>query len=165
MEIAAREPARVERAVLLDPAMFVPRDIARQLAADERLDRSFGSVEEAIAARVESGALLRTPRELLEEEMREHLVRSRDGRFRFRYSREAVAAAYEALAAPPPPFERLRVPTLLVIPAVSKVVSAGELELYREALGDLLDVAVVPGGHVVLWDAFDDTAAAIEAFL
>ena len=33
------------------------------------------------------------------------------------------------------------------------------------ALGDLLEVAVVPGGHTVLWDAFEETAAAITGFL
>jgi hypothetical protein len=49
--------------------------------------------------------------------------------------------------------------------AHSKIVSAGESELYRAALGDLLGIVVVPGGHIVLWDAFDETADAIEGFL
>jgi hypothetical protein len=43
--------------------------------------------------------------------------------------------------------------------------TAGQAELYRRALGDLLTLKVVPGGHSVLWDAFDETAAAIDAFL
>ncbi len=47
----------------------------------------------------------------------------------------------------------------------SKLVSAGELERYRAALGDLLEVAVVPGGHIVLWDAREETGRALEAFL
>ena len=42
---------------------------------------------------------------------------------------------------------------------------AGEIELYKQALGDLFTLEVVPGGHSVLWDAFDETAAAIDAFL
>ena len=39
------------------------------------------------------------------------------------------------------------------------------MEPYREGLGDLLEVAVVPGGHNIHWDAFDETADAIERFL
>jgi pimeloyl-ACP methyl ester carboxylesterase len=69
------------------------------------------------------------------------------------------------MALPPPAWETLRVPTLLVVAAEAKLVSAAELALFRGALGDLLDVAVVPGGHIVLWDAYEETAAATEAFL
>ena len=39
------------------------------------------------------------------------------------------------------------------------------LDAHREALGDLLEVVEVPGGHTVLWDALDETAAAISGFL
>ena len=36
---------------------------------------------------------------------------------------------------------------------------------YRAALGDLLELVTVPGGHTVYWDALDETAAAVDAFL
>ena len=39
------------------------------------------------------------------------------------------------------------------------------LEAHRKALGDLLEVVTVPGGHTVLWDALEETTAAIAAFL
>jgi hypothetical protein len=39
------------------------------------------------------------------------------------------------------------------------------LEAHRAALGDLLEVVVVRGGHSVLWDALDETSAAIAGFL
>ena len=168
MELAAREPALVERAVLLDPAIAVPRDLAHARALDELQEQSFASPGEAVEARLAGsglGWLAHTPRELLEEEVREHLVESPDGRFRYRYSSEAVAAAYHEMANEPPQFEALRIPTLLVIGSHSKLVSAGELERYRAALGDLLEVALVPGGHIVLWDALEETGAAIDAFL
>jgi pimeloyl-ACP methyl ester carboxylesterase len=97
--------------------------------------------------------------------MREHLVQGEDGLLRYRYSQPAAAAMHIELARRPPPFERLRVPTLLVVGAESKLVSAAEVELYRAALGELLQVAVMPGGHSPLWDAFDETAGAIEEFL
>jgi lipase len=165
MEITSKRPELVERSVLLDPAIFAPPKIARELAEEELVERSFGSVEEAIEAREVFGGLASTPRAMLEEEMAVHLVPSEDGRLRYRYSRPSVAADYLQIGTPPPPYEALRVPTLLVVGALSKIVSAGESELYRAALGDLLQIVVVPGGHTVLWDAFEETADAIESFL
>jgi lipase len=66
MEITAKRPELVHRAVLLDPAIFAPPQIARELAEEELVERSFGSVEEAIAAREVSGGLISTPRAMLE---------------------------------------------------------------------------------------------------
>jgi pimeloyl-ACP methyl ester carboxylesterase len=69
------------------------------------------------------------------------------------------------MGTPPPSFEALPAPTLIVVGALSVVVTAGQAELYRRALGDRFTLEVVPGGHSVLWDAFEETAAAIDAFL
>ena len=49
----------------------------------------------------------------------------------------------------PPAWERLKVPTLLVVASHSKHMGAAEVELFRAALGGLLTVVVVPGGHSV----------------
>jgi len=38
-------------------------------------------------------------------------------------------------------------------------------EGHRAALGDLLEVVTVPGGHTVLWDALDETTAAVVSFV
>jgi lipase len=163
-ELVAQRPELVERAVLLDPALTVPPDYAQVLAQQElATNESFASVEEAI--QLTFAGLFRRPSELLDEEVREHLVLGDDGRYRFRYSRGAVAAGYLEVAVPPSPWERAGIPTLIVAGEASKFVSVGEVDLYRRALGDLLRVVVVPGGHSVLWDAFDETAGAIEDFL
>jgi hypothetical protein len=45
------------------------------------------------------------------------------------------------------------------------VVGPRQLERFRRALGDRLRVVEVPGGHEVLWDAFEETSAAVSAFL
>ena len=79
-ELAARHPDRVERAVLLDPAMHVDPAVAGERADLTRADVSFASPEEAIEARLADGSLFTTPREVLEEEAREHLVEGPDGR-------------------------------------------------------------------------------------
>lgn len=163
VELTARRPELVDRAVLLDPALWVPPAEAEAAAQHELAKGPWASVEEALVAR--QATVEHTPRELLEEEMEQHLVEQPDGTWFYRYSKDAVAAAYREMATFPPPWEALRVPTLLVVAEHGKLVSAAELVHYRRALGDLLDVAVVPGGHIVLWDAYEETSAAIRAFL
>ena len=106
-----------------------------------------------------------TPREFLEEENREHLVAHPDGKFRFRYCQAAVVAMYGELCTPPPAPETLRMPTLLLHAGEFGLVREDQLEEYERALGDRVRVVEVPGGHIVYWDAFDETADAIAAFL
>ena len=153
----------VERSVLLDPAVWVPPPVALEHAEAHRPDRSFANVEEAFAERRTLSPL--TPHELLDEEFREHLVRGEDGRLRFRYSQAAVIAAYGELSQPPPDWERLQVPTLLVVGADTDVVPPALVDALRFELGGLLEVSTVPGRHVPLWDAFEATADAIDHFL
>jgi lipase len=165
LELTARAPDRVGRAVLLDPAIQAPPEGALDVAEKERQDRVFATVDDAIAARIADGSLVSTPREILEEEMREHLVRGEDGRLRYRYCQSVVIAAYGELAAPPASLDGHIVPTLLVVANESRLVHPAQVEQYQAALGDRLRVVRVPGGHSVLWDAFDETADAIDAFL
>ena len=122
-----------------------------------------GSPEEAIESRLASGAP--TPREFVEEEAREHLVTSPDGRLRWRYCRSAVVTAYSELCTEPPPPSVLQVPTLLVHASVFGLVREEQLAEYVDELGDRLEVVAVPGGHIVYWDAYEETADAIKKFL
>jgi pimeloyl-ACP methyl ester carboxylesterase len=84
---------------------------------------------------------------------------------RYRYCQSAVVAAYGEMASTPPRFEDVRVPTLLVLGERSYLPYDHLVDAHRAALGDLFEVVVVPGGHSVLWDALDETNAAIAAFL
>ncbi len=165
LELASLEPERIERAVLLDPAIQVRPSLALERAEEERADKSFATVDEAIENRIETAPLFSTPRELLEEEMAEHLVRSSDGRLRYRYCQSAVVAAWSEMSTDPPRFEQARVPTLVVLGERSDLVSVEQLRAWRDALGDLLDVVGVPGGHILLWDAYEETADAVAEFL
>lgn len=155
-ELAARQPDRVESAVLLDPAMHLDPAVAGERAELTRADASFGSADEAIEARLADGSLFTTPREVLEEEAREHLVESRDGRFRWQYAPAAAIVAWSEMAAPSPPWPIC--PTLLVRGEQSWV------PVKAPHNGNITEV-VVPGGHSVLWDDFDATADAIVRFL
>ena len=97
--------------------------------------------------------------------MREHLVRGRDGLLRYRYCRSAVVTGYGELCTPPPPPETLRVPTLLVHAGEFGLVRAEQLETYATVLGGLIEIVEVPGGHMVFWDAYEETADALQRFL
>lgn len=165
IELAAREPDRVERMVLLDPAVWVPPPAALERAEDERRDRVFASVEEAIAFRLAEGDILETAHAELELDFHRRLEPDEAGRLRPRYCPSAAVTAYSEMASPPPPFERLRIPTLIVRGIESNVTPDLLIELFREGAGAWLEVVDVPGFHNVLWDAFDESLEAIERFL
>jgi lipase len=153
----------VERSVLLDPAVWVPPPLARDHAERALDEIAFASFEEAVANRVMVAA--RAPRALLEEEIHTHLLEGADGLLRFRFSRAAVVAGLADLAESPPEWALLRVPTLLVYGAESDVVPDVVVDVFAAELGDLLEIAPVPGAHNVLWDAYPETADAVAAFL
>ena len=166
VELAAREPGFAARLILLDPAIALPPQVALFAAENTRAERAYASFAEGIDRRYEESSLHSTERATLEAELESHLVRSDvDGLWRYRYCQSAVIAAYSDLASPAPSFEGLRVPTLLVLGAQSYLSYGHLLDMHRAALGDLLEVVTVDGGHTVLLDAFDETAAAIESFL
>ena len=164
LELVTRDLAPVERVILLDPAIWVPPALAHERAELARPDRSYDSLAEAVERRYAESNLHETPRELLEVELAEELRDSPDGRLRYRYCQSTVVAAYGELAKPPP-LAPLGVPALLIHGAVSDVMPDYAVAFCRDTYGPLLEVATVPGGHVLLWDAFDETAEAIERFL
>jgi lipase len=164
LELAALKPGWIRCAVLLDPAIQILPHVGYDFAQEAAQDHAFASVDEAIEARLTSGGF--TPRECLEEEAHEHLAPSPDGRLRWQCSRAAVATMYSELCRePPPPSVLAEIPALLVHASQFGLVRDEQLEEYERALGDGLEVVAVPGGHIVYWDAFDQTADAVEKFL
>jgi lipase len=164
LELAAQEPERIRCAALLDPAIQILPHVGYDFAQEAARDHSFASVDEAIEARLAGGRL--TPREFLEEEAHEHLAPSPDGRLRWQCSRAAVATMYSELCRePPPPTVLASIPALLVHASQFGLVREEQLEEYERSLGEGLEVVAVPGGHIVYWDAFEQTADALETFL
>jgi lipase len=164
-EAAAAAPERVGRLVLLDPAIRLPPHVGIAAAENARRDRSYVSFAEGIDRRYEESVLTTAPRELVEDELRAHLLQDDDGRWRYRYCQSTVVAAYGEMTRVPPPFDRVRIPTLLVLGETSYLPYDELLGAHSDALGELLQVARIAAGHTVLWDAFDDTAEAVERFL
>jgi len=156
LEAAAAAPERVERIVLLDRAIHVLPHIALDRA--ETAGGTFASPEEALAARLESDP--DSPRAFVEEDVEQHLEQAPDGRYRFRYTRSAVVSVYGELATPPPPPETVRVPLLIVHAPAFGLVREEHLKAYPDA-----EILAVPGGHMVHWDAWEQTAGAVERFL
>jgi pimeloyl-ACP methyl ester carboxylesterase len=150
--------------VLLDPAIQILPHVGLDFAEDAARDHAFTSAEEAVEARLASG-FPPSPRELVEEEAREHLVESADGLLRWRFSRAAAATIYGELCTEPPPPLALCTPALLVHAERFGLVREEQLAEYVAELGERLEVVAVPGGHIVYWDAYEETAAAVEKFL
>jgi lipase len=164
-ELAARAPKLVPKLVLLDPAILLPGHVALAAAENARAEKSYVSFDELIERRYDESQLHLASRELVVADLAQHVDVGEDGRIRYRYCQSAVVAAYGEMASPPPRFEDVRVPTLLVVGEQSYLPYDHLLDAHRAALGDLLEVEVVPGGHSVLWDAPAETISAIAAFL
>jgi lipase len=164
-ELAARATKLVPKLVLLDPAILLPGHVALGAADRERPEKAYVSFDELVERRYDESQLHFAPQELVVEDLAQHVETGDDGRVRYRYCQSAVVAAYGEMASQPPPFEHVRLPTLLVLGERSYLPYDHLLDAHRAALGDLLEVVVVPGGHSVTWDALEETAAAVAAFL
>jgi lipase len=158
LELAARHPERIRRAVLLDPAIQILPHITEFAAAAEREDDvTYASPEEYLDRRGDSSA-----HDLVLEDALLHCERLPDGRLRRRTHQPAMESIYLALADEPPPPETLsEIPTLLIYAPSYGLVREEQLEAYAP----YVETVAVPGMHMVMWDAFDEVADAVERFL
>jgi pimeloyl-ACP methyl ester carboxylesterase len=153
LEVAHRHPELVARAVLLDPAIHVLPHVATAIADLERAEPVYDSVDAYLDSRTDSGGM---DRARAHADMTLHVEALPDGRVRRRSNQAAVVSIYGELASDPPPPPR--VPTLLLY--------APDYGLVRdEHVAQYEHVVAVPGMHMVMWSAFDETAAAVERFL
>ena len=164
MELLAADRSRVEKLVLLDPAIQLAPQRVSELTAQLLADVSWATADEAIAARTAAGIAPYAPREHWEQ-WAETLVEGPDGRLRPAFVRPAAITIYSELATPPPPFAALRVPTLLITGSESELVTPRQRERYAYELGDFLTVQAVRAKHNVIADAAAEVAAAIGRFL
>lgn len=161
LALLAGAPERVRTLTMLDPALLLSTTTADQNAAGTIADQGFASVEDAAAWRTGGNDAIAGA---VEQEIADHLTHGDDGRFRFRYHRPAVVAGWGEMCAPlPEQVEPRR--TLLVVatraPFVTPEVEAGLTAL----LGDALTTARIDCGHLLYWERFDDTAAAVRGFV
>jgi lipase len=156
LELAAAHPERLRRVVLLDPAIQVLPHIAEAVAELECNEPLYDSPEDYADRRGDS-----PPRKLVLEDALLHCERLPDGRLRRRTSQPAVISIYGELASVPPPPDTLHVPTLLIHAPAYGFVREEQLAAYAHRV----ETIAVPGMHMVMWDAFDEVAGAVERFL
>ena len=162
VELLAADRSRIEKLVLLDPALQMEASAVTMNTDALLADPSFATVDEAIAARAPAAPY--APPEHFEIWSKD-LAAGPDGRLRLPFSRAAAIAVFGELTTPPPPFASLRIPTLLVVGAESAMVKPRQIERYKYELGDFLEVKTVRAKHQVIGDAADEVAAAVRLFL
>ncbi len=149
--IAFQYPERVRSLILLDPALQLPPALAHERADGARTRDEYDCFEAAVEGERDPDSPYETPREHLEEEVRENFdVVGNRYVARWEPAMTVVAFSEMARAAPPP----ADVPTLTVEGDASWVPPHGRGTVVR-----------LPSGHGVLWDAFDETAEAIRSHL
>lgn len=158
LELAARHPERVRRAALLDPAFDILPHVAEFMVEIEREEQVYDSAEAYIESRHDAGEI-DVARALADFPLYHDLLP--DGRLRRRTSQDAVVSIYRELATQSPPPDTVTMPTLLLYAPVYGLVRDDHLDAY----GDRVEVVPVPGLHMVMWSAFDETADAVERFL
>jgi len=162
--LLAALPDRIERAVLLDPAIGVAPAYALEQAEAIRNPPSWATLDEAKATRREG----RPPQALAasDDDVEAHAERGADGRYRFRICPSAAVTAWSEMASNPVPLGGCTVPTLLVAAAQApEYVTERTRAWLRADLGDALTELVVDSGHMLYWDAFEETAGHVRRFL
>ncbi len=158
LELAAARPERMRSAVLLDPAIEMLPHVALAAADLERADLVYASFEEYADRRGDGPG---TPRGLVLADAELHCEQLPDGTLRRRTCQAAVVSVYGELASAPPAPETLRAPTLLIHAPAYGLVRDEQLAAYA----DHVELLAVPGMHMVIWDAYDEVAAAVERFV
>jgi lipase len=162
LALLERAPERVERFVMLDPALAQTGDFATRAALGTIEDQGWASVEDATLAR--NAGLGDEINPAVIEDVAEHLVEGDDGRFRFRYHKPAVVTGWGEVCFPLPTAVTA-VATLLVVADQAGLVTDATVAGLSGLFGDALEVVHIDCGHMLYWERFDETAAAVTSFL
>lgn len=161
LHLAHAAPERVERLMLLDPALGLDAQDMLEAAEETRADESYPDLTAARIDRADRWAGVDGA--LVDAELAEHLVHD-SGRWRYRYCRSAVVVAWSEMSRPaliPPPGLR----TLLLPAKGADFVSPAWVDACRTALGDRLAVAEIDSGHMVYLARTAEVADLMRAFL
>jgi lipase len=163
MHLAARVPDRVERLVLIDPAVALAADEMLEVAEETRHDDGWATAEEARESRIS----LREPagRWAVDEDLAVALQRDADGRYRMRYLRSAAITAWGEMARPPASLAGYPGEVLL-IPALKEAMVGETLRSsLRADLGERLSERGIDGNHMLYWDHLDELIGILRTFL
>jgi lipase len=163
MHLAAHAPARVERLVLIDPAVGLPPADMLEAAESTRRDEGWETEAEAHADRMSfrpaSGEWA------VAEELAEALELGDDGRYRLRYCRSAAVCAWGEMARPPASLRSYTGEVLLVPALQGDYVGDSLRAALRADLGARLTERGIDSSHMIYWDAFEELVSVIRPFL
>lgn len=97
--------------------------------------------------------------------MHAHLVQWPDGSFRFRFAAAAAVCAWSDMARPRVSLAGSSLPTLLVRAGREEFVSDALVAGLRDDLDGAFRAETLDVGHMLYWDAFEQTAALVRGFL
>lgn len=161
LHLARLAPERVDRLILLDPAIGLDPDDMLAAAEETRADESYPDLAAARADRAQRWEGIADA--LVDAELAEHLVLDGD-RYRYRYSQAAAVASWSEMARPAitPP---AGLPTLLLPAAKADYVDPAWVDACAAELGDALTVVEIDAGHVLYLERTAEVAARIRTFL
>lgn len=163
LALLTTSPERVRRTVLLDPAIALPLVYCRERAEMVCATAGWASPDEALAAR--KGMVAESGHRFLPQEIEEHVEQRDDGRWWARHSIPAVATAWSEMARPAP-IPATPKPVLIVQGLRDDYVQHATLVAPLErAIGSDLEIVGIDSGHMVFWEAMEDTAAEVRRFL
>jgi lipase len=161
--LASALPEHVGRVCLLDPAIEIAPDAGLEAAETARTPPSWATVEEAKADR-RAG---RTPAgaQASDADVDIAIERGADGRYRMRFCPSAAVTAWSEMSGPVVDLREWPGRLHLVTAGREEYVTAGTREWLAGDLGDRFTETVIDAGHMLYWDAYDETAAEVRAFL
>jgi lipase len=163
LHLLATVPERIGRVALIDPAVALPGAWLPKLADDQIDDPGWASPAEALAKRLEG----RRPEAVADAtaDVERHLHEAPDGRFRMRFHRGAAVAGWSEMARPMLSLADAVRPVLLLVAAQEEIVRPELRAGLARDLGERLTTVEIDAGHMLYWDAFDETVAALRGLL
>ncbi|WP_338079847.1 alpha/beta hydrolase [Antrihabitans stalactiti] len=165
LHLAARHPELVRGLVLLDPAIALPGPELLEVATATVESPDYTDLAEARSEKVH-GSWGDVDERLIDAELAEHLIPTRNGRVGWRMSVPAIVAFYGELARefvlPAPDLPTVLVQAMKVQPSY---VTPPFLAALRERLGDNLTVHHFDCDHMVAFAKPSETAAVIRKLL
>jgi lipase len=154
-------PERVSRAILLDPAIDLPVDLTTNNINATIADQGAASLDDLIAQRRTFSPEHAWAR--VDADTRFSAIELPNGRWGRRFTAGAIVVAWSEMSRPPALIDE-PVPVLLVIAERAGLVLQRQIEQLQHQFGDLLTIERIDCGHMLYWEALDETAALVTEF-
>lgn len=158
--LAAAAPARVRSLTLLDPAAGIAPETCAAAAAVDLAGEGRAAVWDSPEAAAAAWDAVRPPegRWARDEDLAAFLVGTDDGRYRLRFSPAAAIGAWSEMARPVPGLGAWEGPVTLVTALREPYVTDALRAMLRQACGPRLTEVGIDSGHIMMWDAPEQTA-------